>query len=49
LVPLTGTVLTVRIASVERGKLLELRVQFDHDPPRLMDERAIRPFTIVGK
>lgn len=41
-------VLYFRVAEVERGKKYELRIEFDHDPPRVEGEHTIRLHEILG-
>ncbi len=41
--------LFIRVTGVERGATYELRIGFNHTPPRVAGERTVRLFYIKGK
>jgi hypothetical protein len=46
--PITGNIISFAVSGVERDTTYELRVGFDHTPPRVVGERTIALHIIEG-
>lgn len=46
--PITANKIAIRVSGIERGTDYELRIGFEHDPPRVTGEKTIRIHVIEG-